>query len=204
MLATMHTDAEFAEAVEKAVSRVERHTDAEVVVVATPRSGHYRDVGLLVGIGTAALLLAAALFAPFEVDPTWVLLDLLLGLAIGTWIGGRIPAAVRLLTSRSRRREQVESGAAAAFHEDQVHATRGRTGVLIYLSTLEEVVVVIPDHGLASKIPQAEWNAIAWDARTLPGFVAGLEVAGAILARHVPALEGDNPDELPNAPRIRS
>lgn len=203
MLTTMYTDEKFAELVESAVSRVEKNTDAEVVVVATPRSGHYRDVGLLVGIGTAALLLLAAVFAPFEVDPRWVGFDLLLGLMIGTWIGGRLPAVIRLLTSRARRRAQVESGAAAAFHEDQVHGTRGRTGVLIYLSALEEIVVVIPDHGLASKIPQAEWNAIAWDARTLPGFVAGLEVAGAILARHVPALEGDNPDELPNAPRIR-
>jgi putative membrane protein len=203
MLAEMRTDAHFAEVVERAVARVEEHTDAEIVIVASPRSGHYRDVALRVGIAVSALLLAVALFAPFEVAPRWVGVDLVLGLLGGTWVGGRIPTLIRLLTSRQRRRGQVMSAAAAAFHEDQVHATRGRTGLLIYLSAAEQDVVVIPDHGLAGRIPQAEWNAISWDARSLDGFVAGLDAVGAILARYVPALAGDNPDELSNAPRIR-
>ena len=73
MLRLMRTDTHFSKAVEEAVSRVERGTDAELVVVAAPHSGHYRDVALRVGIGAAGGLLAVALFAPFEVDPRWVL-----------------------------------------------------------------------------------------------------------------------------------
>lgn len=204
MLRLMRTDTHFSKAVEEAVSLVEQGTDAELVVVAAPQSGHYRDVALWVGVAAAASLLAAALFAPFEVDPRWVGFDLLLGLLVATWFGGRIPGLVRLLTSSGRRTRQVEEAASAAFHDDQVHATRGRTGILIYLSTLEQQVVVIPDHGLASRIPQAEWNGIQWDAVKLEGFLEGLELAGEVLARYVPAQVDDNPDELPNAPRIRS
>ena len=199
----MHTNSQFAEAVEAAVTRIEEGTDAEVVVVAALRSGHYRDTALAFGVALAGLLLLLAIFLPFDVDPRWVLGDLVVGLVAGAWLAHRWPALTRILTRRSRRVAQVTNAASAAFHQDQVYATRGRTGLLIYLSALEEEVVVLPDHGLGALIPQGEWNAIRWDGRTLEGFLACLEVAGAVLAKHLPAKAGDNPDELPNAPRLR-
>ena len=98
----------------------------------------------------------------------------------------------------------------AAFHEEAVHGTRGRTGVLVYVSALEDAVVVLPDGGVEAHVPGAELAAIRWGEgadRAAPGsleaFLAGLEALGAVLAAHVPPLEGDNPDEIPNAPRVR-
>ncbi|RME25398.1 MAG: hypothetical protein D6798_09055, partial [Deltaproteobacteria bacterium] len=97
-----------------------------------------------------------------------------------------------------------------AFHQELVHATRNRTGLLIYVSALEKQVLVLPDVGLDARVPRAEWNGLAWGPASDPHhphdldhFLAGLRAVGEILARHVPALD-DNPDEIANAPRIRS
>ena len=200
----IHTDARFADAVEAAVTRLESKTDAEMVVVATPRSGSYRDLSLACGGALGLLLLLLAVFSPVHWDPHWLPAEVVLLLLAGSWVAERQPWLLRLVGSAARRERQVADAAAAAFHQDQVHATRGRTGLLIYLSALEQRVHVIPDHGLDARIPRADWNTISWDSTTLEGFLASLDAAGAVLAEHIPPIEGDNPDELPNAPRIRS
>lgn len=199
----MHRDARFREAVAAAVSRAEERTDAELVVVAAARSGSYRDVALGVGLALAALVMAVVLYAPWEFDPLWLPLDVGLPLALGAVAADRAPWLLRLLTPRARRARQVATAARAAFVEEQVHGTRRRTGVLVYVSALEQRVEVVCDHGVDACVPPGAWNELRWRARTLEELLAGLEAAGALLARYLPAL-ADNPDEIPNAPRIRS
>ena len=185
------------------MTRLEQRTDAEVVVVASPRSGPYRDVAMGFGLGLSGVLLLIAVFVPVSWDPIWLPAEMVVLLFAGTWAAEHLPWLMRLLTTRDRRSRQVVDAAAAAFHQDQVHATRARTGLLIYLSVLEQQVEIIPDHGLDARIPRAAWNGVTWDAHSVDAFVQSLEQAGEVLARYVPALDGDNPDELPNAPRIR-
>lgn len=205
----LHTNARFSEAVEAAVGRLEDQTDAEVVVVAAPRSGSYRDIATAFGAGMAWIVLLIVLFSPFHFNPTWIPLELPIIGIIGTWVAHKRPGLLRLLTSKRRRRRQVEHAADAVFHEEVVHGTRNRTGLLIYVSALEDRVVLRPDLGLDARVPGAEWNGLRWGDRADPHaphdlehFLAGLEAVGTILAQHVPA-SGDNPNEIPDAPRIR-
>ncbi len=186
------------------MTRLEQQTDAEVVVVAAPRSGLYRDVTMGFGLGLSGLLLLLAVFAPVTWDPIWLPAEMVLLFFVGSWAAQNLPGLLRLLTTSKRRHGQVVEAAAAAFHQEQVHATRARTGLLIYLSVMEQEVELIPDHGLDARIPHGAWNGVSWDARSVDAFVQSLEQAGEVLAQYVPALEGDNPDELPNAPRIRT
>jgi len=199
----MHRDAQFREAVTAAVTRAEQRTDAEFVVVAAGRSGSYLDVALWVGVALAAVTLATLVYGPWLVDPAWIPLDLAIPFAIGAFGANRSPRLLRLLTRAARQDRQVVTAAHAAFVEEQVHGTQRRTGVLVYVSALERSVRVVPDHGIEGRVPPGEWNRIRWDARSLAGFLAGLDAAAGLLARCVPAL-ADNPDEIPNAPRIRS
>lgn len=206
----LHTDARFAEAVERTVTELEAHTDAEVVVVATPRSGSYRDVAVLFGCGAAWLMLLAVLFSPWHFTPAWIPLELPVVGVAAAWVAHRSPALLRLLTRRSRRHAQVLESAQAAFHQELVHGTRHRTGVLVFVSALEDRVVVMPDLGLDARVPGADWNAIRWGTGAdphAPGdlehFLAGLKAVGEVLARRVPPT-ADNPDEIANAPRIRT
>lgn len=206
----LHTDARFADAVESAVTELEQATDAEIVVVATPRSGSYRDVAILFGCGAAWLMLLAVLYSPWHFNPAWIPLELpAVGVAAG-WVAHRSPGLIRALTRRSRREAQVRTAAEAAFQQEVVHGTRNRTGVLIFLSALEDRVLVIPDLGLDARVPGADWNGIRWGTGKQPHapgnldhFIDGLRAVGRVLAHRVPATD-DNPDEIANAPRIRS
>lgn len=206
----LHTDDRFAEAVEAAVTRLEAATDAEIVVVAVPRSHDCRDLSLLFGVGLAWSGLWAMLLSPWPFEPWLMPLELLGVGAFGAWLAHRKPGLLRLFLSPARSRRQVEEAADAAFHQELVHGTRGRTGLLVYFSALEQRVALRPDLGLDARVPRAEWNAIAWgpgqDPRRctrMEDLLAGLDKVGAVLAARVPPLS-DNPDEIANAPRVRT
>jgi putative membrane protein len=205
----LHTDARFVESVSAAVAEIEASTDAELVVVAAGRSERYALVSALVGVGTAWLALLFLLFSPFHFSGVWMPVELPLVGGLAAWLTHRSPGLLRFLVPRKRRQAAVDRAAAAAFHEEAVHGTRNRTGVLIYVSALEDRVVVLPDGGIDARVPRGEWNALRWGEKTdplAPGdldhFLAGLRAAGTVLAKHVPAL-GDNPNEIPDAPRVR-
>ena len=120
-------------------------------------------------------------------------------------------------TSRCCRRccprrgpDLVALAAAAAFTEEVVHGTRDRTGLLIYVSGIENHVSVIADGGIEARVPPGEWASLPWcgaaaepGPRELDAFLNGLRAIGRSLAVHLPADPDDNPDELPDAPRVR-
>ena len=89
------------------------------------------------------------------------------------------------------------------FFIRRVSNTRNRAGVLIYVSLAEHYARIIPDQGIAEKVPKAEWQA-AVDAmighmRTgdiAAGFIAAIERCGDVLAVHAPPDGSAN--ELPD------
>lgn len=206
----LHTDTRFAEDVEAAVTRLEALTDAEIVVVAAPSSGPDHDRALGVGVAVAWLTLLAMIWSPWTFSPVWFPAELLVVGALATWIASRQPALLRRLRSPRALRARVDVAADAVFHQEVVHGTRGRTGLLIYVSALEQRVVLRPDLGLQALVPAGDWNRIRWGPHPDPltctrleDFIAGLDAVGAVLAARVPH-RSDNPNEIANAPRIRS
>ena len=194
---------DFVSHIEALVGELESSTDAEIVVVAARRSGSYRDVRLACAAGIDVAALLFLLYAPLSFHPASIPLYLLL-LGLGAWwLAGRSPALTRALTRKGRREGQVIQAARAAFVEEAVHGTRGRTGVLVYLSELEQRLVLVRDLGLDGKAPGSAWNGLDLRASSLEELEGSLRAIGAVLAEHVPASE-DNPNEIPNAPRVRS
>jgi putative membrane protein len=206
----IRTDRAFSEAVTRAVREAERGTSGELIVVVAARSGTYLDVALAAGAAVAMLNLTVALFAPTVFPPISVALEVPLGFAIAAWLVHRAPALLRALTPASRRRRQVERAAAAHFIAEAVHGTRGRTGLLIYLSLLEQHVALVPDLGIEGRISSATWSEVRWSAtgdpsapRTGDDFVRGLAQVGAILRAKMPADDSDG-NEADDAPRFVS
>ena len=202
-------DPHFATAIEEMVGRIEQSTDAEIVVVAQSRSDSWPELSLRAALLMMSIALCVVVWSPWVFQVAWLPLELLgLGLLTGWWVKTS-PNLLRLLLSKKRIRSRVEEAAAAAFHTEAVHSTRGRTGVLVFLSCLEDQVVLIADAGVEARVPGGRLHTIQWghsrelhrrvDLTTL---LQGLEVLGTILAEHIPPLD-DNPDELSNAPRIR-
>ena len=185
------------------MTELEASTEAEIVVVASPTSGRYDDIAWMVGGLVATGVLGFLCWSPIPFDPLWFPVDVaFVGGATGLVLAWRRGLTVALAGGR-RRRRQVREAAMAAFAEENVHGTDGRIGLLVYVSAAEQQVELVPDQGLLARIPAGEWNTMAVQARSLDELSGGLRRVGEVLARHFPA-QGENPDLIPNAPRVRS
>lgn len=187
-----------------AVRDVESRSSAEVVVAVRARSGFYLHADLIAGIAAALAVLAALLFSPWPFDLVWFVLDPLLAGALGGLLASRLPAVRRALTVQRVRRRQVETAARATFLEKGVHATTGRTGLLIYISLLEHEAVVVHDLGIATLATTEGWRlAVEEIEEAVRRGDDGVAVAALVRALGdvlAPALarSADDVDELAN------
>jgi len=192
---------------EAAVAACEADSDVEVVVVVARRSGPYRDVRVRVGALLAALAVIVTVYAPVDftaelLPPAVVTLFL-----FGWYLPGYLPLCFRWMTKRPRRVVQVEAAAELALVRQSVILTRRRTGLLIYLSLLEQDGHLLGDVAVRRAIPgdhmnqlQRELDLAARSADPLLALTTFMH--GPLcraLARFLPAL-ADNPNELPDAP----
>lgn len=200
---------EFFDAITQTVTEAEALTSAELVVVVQPQSGQYRDVAYLMGGGLAWLALVFMMYSDWVFEIAYLPFELI-GIAVGGAYLSSLTPLRRWLTSRKRQSRQVRDAARAAFVEFEVLQTRGRTGVLIYWSVIEQQVEIIADLGVTAAIPLEAWKhgvaEFQVDKPThqrMSDFPEDLLTFGRFLSRYLPAT-ADNPDELPNRPRILS
>lgn len=106
------------------------------------------------------------------------------------------------------RRLAPRQRALEIFGRLRVWDTNDNCGVLVYVLLADRDVEIVADRGIASRVPQAEWDAVcramgdAFRAGEFErGALDGLRRIGALLARHFPA-GPQNDDELPDAPVI--
>jgi putative membrane protein len=194
------------QAVREAVAKVERQTAAEIVVAVRYRSGSYRHTDYLVGFGTSIAVLCALLFLPQSFDiVTWPL-ELSIAFLLGTFASGQLAWLRRWLTSGRLMDEQVTRSAKAAFVDLGVSRTRGRTGVLVYVSLLERRTVIVGDVALDAAAKDDGWiaaRAALERAMRAPGVAAltkGIQGLAAPLARLLPRA-ADDVNELADDPR---
>lgn len=200
-------DSAASETLAQAVRDIEKNTDAEIVIVVRGRSGTYRHADYLCGAVIALMGLIFVLFSPFEFHTYWVPIDVI-GLFIAGAFGcSRTDFVRQVLTTKKFRAQSVRIGAAAMFYEAGIANTSAENGLLIYLSILERRLEVIADRGILKAVPALKWNNAVFElkqvarnpeAATLVKAVCEL---GELLAQYLPAT-GENPNELPDGPRI--
>jgi putative membrane protein len=194
--------------VTKAITAAEKNTSGEIVVVATAQSDDYIHVPIHIA---AALALAAPLVLPFAatllpwqtISHGWVYLIQLL-----TFIAAALILSLELIryaiTPKTLMRKYASRHAASQFLSINMHGTRRRTGVLIFVSLLERHCEVIGDTAIAAKVNHATWQAIVdemlptlREGRIADGLIHGVERCGAELAQHFPP-GAPEPNELPD------
>jgi len=185
-----------------AIASAETRTSGEIVAVVAGESDSYLFVGL-----TWAAILALLTPLPLIYATSWsvqhiyiaqLAVFLCAGLAVQVW-------PVRLaLVPRALKRARAHRHAVEQFLAQNLHTTKSRTGVLIFVSVAERYAEVIADQGIYAKAPRERWDDIVaklTDAigrgEAADGFVAAIEASGALLAEHFPRGTGDS-DELPN------
>lgn len=193
------------EKINAAVAAAEKSTSGEIVVAIARSSAHYTQIpfmsvilGMVAGVGAYAA-------APLDLEPSFALLGLGLGAAIGYAAWLLLPdALLRCFVGRRARHVRVVEHARSTFSTNRLEATKLRTGVLIYVSLFERQVVVHGDTAIAKQVPDDFWTR-AVDAVT-KGLGAGrpaeavceaVGLVGAELAKHFPPQPVDV-NELPN------
>jgi len=100
--------------------------------------------------------------------------------------------------------ENVLDRAAKYFHQLDMHKTRLRNGVLIYVATVDRKFAIIGDAGINKLVPEGFWDDTKEDmlkhfkyGNLIEGIVTGLEISGNHLQKYFPhQLDGNN--ELPD------
>ena len=226
--APLLTQADLA-AVEAAVREAETRTTGEIYCVVAEDSSDYFETPLAWAAGVALLAPAVLLLAGLhpalpDFGGAWTaahegrsagaiaretlvaaIMLQLVAFAVTTVLVSLGPVR-RLLTPRALKRERVRREAVAHFLAKNLHATRERTGVLIYVSLEEHMAELVADEGIAADLPPETW-ARPMAALTeglkrgqpAAGFAAAIGLCADLLAERFPARPGDNPNELPDA-----
>ena len=201
---------DFAAQIEKSVEDAEHNTHAEIVVVLAHRSGTYWASALSASMVLVYLFLLVALFSHMEISPIVLAVELpilVVFLSVGAYQSSLL---MRQLTTKARQHRRVQSAAHAAFYEESVGGTKQRTGILVYISILENRVAVVADRGVLGKIPEGELEAIRWSPAAanphtlgqMPDVLSGLAELGALCKSHLPN-DGPYDNEIPNTPVVR-
>jgi len=186
-----------------AISTAERRTRGELVTVIAPSSDAYLYIPLL----WAALL---ALLVPgiLAVLPIALPGNLAYLVQICSFLGAAAlfnwqPLKMRLIPA-SVKRERARRLAREQFFLQNLHMTRERTGVLLFVSVAEHYVEILADQGLNDEVAPGAWQSIVADfiervrsRRIADGFLTAIAACGELLAEHFPAKD-DNQNELPN------
>jgi len=218
-------------AIEAAVRAAEARTTGEIYCVVAEESADYHATPLAWAAGVALLAPAILLIAGIQVTAPdismfggWTAaqvedvgeataraaligtLMLQAALFLVTLFVVAIPPVRRALTPPGMKRDRVRQRAEEQFLSKNLHATRERTGVLIYVSLAERMAELIADQTIHEQVAEGTWEApMAALVERLrqgdpaAGFARCIGLCADILAERFPARPGDNPNELPDA-----
>ena len=149
-------------AIEKAIKRAEAKTSGEIVVVVTGSSDGYRSFAII-----WAALLALAIPLPLIWATKWpvehiYLLQLatfLLFAVLFQWEPVRYALAPKCVMRARAHQKAIEQ-----FLAQSLHTTKGRTGVLIFVSFAEHFAEIIADEGIYRKVSPGIWNDLIVEA----------------------------------------
>jgi putative membrane protein len=196
-------DDEAHAAFKETIEEIESASAVEVVVAMRRRSAGYLHANLIVGAVVAFVSLAAMLFAAYSFSLVSILVDPFVVGAIAGGLVELLPVVKRVLTPERVRRRHVEHAARAAFVDRGVHNTTDRSGLLIYISWLEQQVALVADSNLersftVEALRQAEHDLTSVMADGGVAVARKLGTLEAAFAAAMPRRAGDL-NELPDA-----
>ena len=100
--------------------------------------------------------------------------------------------------------EDVLDRAAKYFHQLDMHKTKHRNGVLVYVAVVDRKFAIIGDAGINKVVPEDFWDDTKEDmlghfkaGNLVEGIVTGLAISGEHLKKYFPHKNGGS-NELPD------
>lgn len=203
MTATFFTDADRRR-IARAITRAEKKSSGEIVAVVAGQSDDYYFIPFLwAALAALATPLVLLPLLPWPWPPWSVyalqLVVFAIGGALALW-----PVTRLMLVPKAIKRARAHRHGLEQFLAQNLHTTKGRTGVLIFVSVAERYAEVIADEGIYEKVPPETWVGLV-DAltariaggRAADGFVQAIGTCGDVLAEHFPPGSAKR-NELPN------
>jgi len=190
------------ERITRAIRAAEENTSGEIVCVLARSSDDYfypaafmLTIGMLLSSFLGALLLRYWWIAS---DPWQFVLVQAAALAAALALLVVFPGLRIHLVPRRLRYLRAHRNAVSQFLASDIHLTKSRTGVLLFLSLAERYAEVVADAGIDARVPQERWNEIvgglvrhAAAGRLADGFEEAIRASGALLAQEFPRKERD-------------
>lgn len=157
------------ERIKAAVRTAEEKISGEIVPVFVEKSGIY-TISLYRGFlaFAAVAFLAIILFDRYAnyfqdlavYDPLMIFLWVVMVGMLGALITHYVNPLKRLMMSQTHLDRATRQRAENAFLEEEVFATRHRTGIMIFVSFFEREVIVMADRGISKVVEQKEWDKL--------------------------------------------
>lgn len=206
------TDAERRR-IDDCVKSVEERTGAQIATAIAPKSDHYPEIPWKAfALGVSIVALTRVLLAAFW--PRWPAVSVLLadltailgGGALLALLSIRVQPIGRLFLHHVRAEVETREHAEVMMLRRGMFATRERNAVLIMVSLFEHQVVIVPDIGVASRLPAAALGRVI-DAmvpllrggKACDALCVGVNEVGALLMASGAAASGVVNVGLPDA-----
>lgn len=152
--------------IKSAVFEAESKISGEIVPVFVESSGRYTIAnyrgGLVAAVSAFLSIIFLDRYAPAYAvyDPLMILIIFLVAGIFGAYLVAYMPPLKRLLVQQSHLDSSTRVRAERAFLEQEVFATRERTGILIFVSFFEREVIIMADKGISKVVDQKEWDGL--------------------------------------------
>lgn len=185
-----------------AIHDAERRTSGEIVCVLAKESTDATALPILLA-ALAALAVPWALLALTALPVNIILtLQLLTFFVLSLLLC--MPRVRISLVPRAARRAMAHRMAMEQFLIRGIGRKADRTGVLIFVSLAERYARIVPDHAIADRVSQHQWQqavdaliAHTSDGRIADGFVAAIDICARVLEENFPRSETSR-SELPD------
>ena len=174
--------------INREIVRAETKTSGEIVAVICASSDDYIFIPLL-WAALAALAVPLALFPFSDLHFGHIYAAQLVVFAILSLISQWRPLRVALVPRRIKR-ARAHRHATEQFLAQNLHTTKGRTGVLIFVSVAEHFAEVIADEEIYRKVPPETWSGVVDELtrhigkrRVADGFVSAIKMCADVLAK---------------------
>lgn len=204
------------EAIRRATGEAEERTSGEIVPVVVGACDDYDEAAWkAAAFGALAASLAAGIvhsLGGFWLGMAWLWITVptAAGAAIGFLLARLWPGLRRAMVSLETLDLRVGRRARQAFLEEEVFATRERTGILIFLALFEKRVIVIGDEAINRAVEKHEWQDIVdrlikgiRTGQPGPALVEAIRECGLLLEKHGVEIRPDDIDELADGLRIK-